>query len=42
MRERAHVSGGWLTVGLEDDGTHRLTAFLPYYSARAQLAGLVA
>jgi len=32
MRERAHVAGGWLTVGLEDDGTHRLTAFLPYYS----------
>lgn len=35
MRERAHVAGGWLTVGLEEDGTHRITAFVPYYSARA-------
>jgi signal transduction histidine kinase len=34
MRERAHVAGGWLTVGIEDDGTHRVTAFVPYYSAR--------
>ena len=42
MRERAHVAGGWLTVGLEDDGTHRLTAFLPYYSARARVPELVA
>lgn len=41
MRERAHVAGGWLTVGLEEDGTHRLTAFLPYYSARARLPELV-
>ncbi|HEY2643639.1 MAG TPA: histidine kinase [Galbitalea sp.] len=32
MRERAHVAGGWLAVGLEEDGTHRVTAFIPFYS----------
>jgi signal transduction histidine kinase len=45
MRERAHVAGGWLAVGLEEDGTHRVTAFIPYYvdlPARRALAELSA
>jgi signal transduction histidine kinase len=45
MRERAHVAGGWLAVGLEEDGTHRVTAFVPFYATQSpgrELAELVA
>jgi signal transduction histidine kinase len=35
MRERAHVAGGWLTVGLDDDGVHRVSGFMPFYRAHA-------
>jgi signal transduction histidine kinase len=38
MRERAHLAGGWLTVGVEEDGTHRLTAFIPFYPTPAAVA----
>jgi signal transduction histidine kinase len=35
MRERAHVAGGWLTAGLDDDGVHRVSGFMPFYRAQA-------
>jgi signal transduction histidine kinase len=35
MRERAHVAGGWLTVGLDEDSVHRVSGFMPFYRARA-------
>ncbi len=31
MRERARVAGGWLSAGPESDGTHRVSAFIPFY-----------
>jgi signal transduction histidine kinase len=42
MRERAHLAGGWLTVGIDDDGTHRLTAFIPYYPVTSRSAAMAA
>jgi signal transduction histidine kinase len=30
MQERARLTGGWATAGLDDNGDHRLTAFIPF------------
>lgn len=38
MIERARLSGGWLSAGVDDTGDHRVTAFLPYREAPAVVA----
>jgi signal transduction histidine kinase len=30
MRDRARLAGGWLTAGADENGDHRITAFVPY------------
>jgi signal transduction histidine kinase len=35
MRERARLAGGWLAAGSDENGDHRLTAFVPYRGTAA-------
>jgi signal transduction histidine kinase len=35
MRERARLAGGWLAAGADENGDHRITAFVPYRGVAA-------
>jgi signal transduction histidine kinase len=39
MMERARISGGWAAAGPDENGDHRVTAFIPYREADRLLSG---